>query len=93
MEVAGEQIERHEVCHRFSEFSTLDAAIRKALPATAVAHLPVLPSHFSLNKFSESVVAHRQVILDKYVRALLTEEEVRVGALSEVVKFFSPQKF
>ena len=90
METAGEHIEKHEVTRRFSEFATLDAAIRRAVSPSKVGHLPVLPSAFSLNKFSEGVVAHRRTILDKYVRSLLTSNDPEITNLPDVIAFFSP---
>ena len=88
----GERI--RQLGRRYSDFSHLDTCIRAAgLPNNVVAHLPTLPTTFTFNKFSESVVDARRTALDRYVRALLTAPSSNVlASLPEVQDFFSEEE-
>ena len=79
---------------RYSDFLHLDASIRSAgLPSSVLALLPTLPTTFTFNKFSDSVVHARRTALDLYVRALLTiPSSGMLTALPEVHTFFEEEE-
>ena len=87
---AGNDERIRQLGRRYSDFSHLDTCIRAAgLPNNVVAHLPTLPTTFTFNKFSDSVVDARRTALDRYVRALLTAPSSNVlASMPEVQDFF-----
>ena len=87
----GERL--RQLGRRYSDFSHPDTCIRAAgLPNNVVAHLPTLPTTFTFNKFSDSVVDARRTALDRYVRALLTAPSSNVlASLPEVHDFFEEE--
>ena len=89
----GQEAVRFETLRRFSEFQHLDHNVRQhaardpaALHPSTLALLPPLPSSFTLNKFSASLVASRKASLSAYVSLLASRHDL--GSLPEVTAFF-----
>ena len=83
----GSFLRRTVIARRFKDFVALDASLRavsESIAASPIGPLPPLPSAFTLNKTSRSVIARRKVSLLKYLKHIVTvpalERQQEVGA-------------